>query len=175
MVFVALAEDQQMIRENVLRICADFGDDYWLARDEDGRFPEEFCLALAEAGYLGIAMPEKFGGSGLGITEAAVMVQAISGPARQMAASRPHSINVFGVHPIVRYGTDEQKQRWLPVMREDVLFCSYRRTPDWIQRASQPARYAMWGQIPHSRSKDLDDNGAGCRQDYADRPNVARQ
>ena len=60
MVF-ALTEEQQMIRENVLRICADFGDEYWLARDEDGRFPEDFCLALAEAGYLGIAMPEEFG------------------------------------------------------------------------------------------------------------------
>ena len=75
MVF-ALTEEQQMIRENVLRICADFGDDYWLARDEDGRFPEDFCLALAEAGYLGIAMPEDFGGSGLGITEAAILANS---------------------------------------------------------------------------------------------------
>ena len=53
---VSLTEEQQMIRENVLRICSDFDDDYWLARDEDGRFPEDFCLALAEAGYLGIAI-----------------------------------------------------------------------------------------------------------------------
>ena len=62
---------QQEIREAILKICARFGDDYWLARDSDGGFPHEFHKALAEAGWLGIAMPEAYGGSGLGITEAA--------------------------------------------------------------------------------------------------------
>ena len=97
-----LTEEQEMIRENVLRICADFGDDYWLARDEDGEFPEDFCRALADAGYLGIAMPEEFGGSGLGITEASVMVQAISESGAANGGVSSVSINVFGVHPIVR-------------------------------------------------------------------------
>ena len=114
MVFV-FTEEQQMIRENVLQICKDFSDDYWLARDEDGEFPEDFCLALADAGYLGIAMPEEFGGSGLGITEAAVMVQTISESGAANGGVSSVSINVFGVHPIVRYGTNEQKQRWLPL------------------------------------------------------------
>ncbi|MBG03705.1 MAG: acyl-CoA dehydrogenase [Rhodospirillaceae bacterium] len=126
-----LTEEQEMIRENVLRICADFGDDYWLARDEDGEFPEDFCRALADAGYLGIAMPEEFGGSGLGITEAAVMVQAISESGAANGGVSSVSINVFGVHPIVRYGTDEQKQRWLPpVMRRDERACFAVTEPD---------------------------------------------
>ena len=121
MVFV-FTEEQQMIRENVLQICKDFSDDYWLARDEDGEFPEDFCLALADAGYLGIAMPEEFGGSGLGITEASVMVQAISESGAANGGVSSVSINVFGVHPIVRYGTDAQKQRWLPpVMRLSLI------------------------------------------------------
>ena len=126
-----LTEEQEMIRENVLRICADFGDDYWLARDEDGEFPEDFCRALADAGYLGIAMPEEFGGSGLGITEAAVMVQAISESGAANGGVSSVSINVFGVHPIVRYGTDEQKQRWLPpVMRREERACFAVTEPD---------------------------------------------
>ncbi|MEC7396134.1 MAG: acyl-CoA dehydrogenase family protein [Pseudomonadota bacterium] len=126
-----LTEEQEMIRENVLRICADFGDDYWLARDEDGEFPEDFCRALADAGYLGIAMPEEFGGSGLGITEASVMVQAISESGAANGGVSSVSINVFGVHPIVRYGTDEQKQRWLPpVMRREERACFAVTEPD---------------------------------------------
>ena len=126
-----LTEEQQMIRDNVIRICADFGDDYWLARDEDGVFPEDFCLALAEAGYLGIAMPEEFGGGGLGITEASVMVQAISESGAANGGVSSVSINVFGVHPIVRYGTDEQKARWLPpVMRREERACFAVTEPD---------------------------------------------
>ncbi len=111
---LSLTDEQQLIRDNVLRICADFGDDYWLARDEDGVFPEDFCLALAEAGYLGIAMPEEYGGSGLGITEAALMVQAISESGAANGGVSSVSLAIFGVNPIVRYGTDEQKHRWLP-------------------------------------------------------------
>tara|TARA_B100000676_G_C18029673_1_gene817825 strand:- start:113 stop:1279 length:1167 start_codon:yes stop_codon:yes gene_type:complete len=126
-----LTEEQQMIRENVMRICADFGDDYWLARDEDGVFPEDFCLALAKAGYLGIAMPEEFGGGGLGITEASVMVQAISESGAANGGVSSVSINVFGVHPIVRYGTDEQKARWLPpVMTREERACFAVTEPD---------------------------------------------
>ena len=74
----SLTAAQQEIREAILKVCARFGDDYWLERDSDGGFPHEFHRALAEAGWLGIAMPEAYGGSGLGITEAAVMMQAVA-------------------------------------------------------------------------------------------------
>ena len=74
----ALTSEQQEIRAAVLRLCGRFGDEYWLKKDEEGGFPHEFHQAMAEAGWLGIAMPEAYGGSGLGITEAAVLMQAVA-------------------------------------------------------------------------------------------------
>ena len=69
---------QKSIRETIIAIMADFGDDYWLVADRDGRFPEEFYQAIAAGGWLGIAMPEVYGGAALGIAEAAVMMQTIA-------------------------------------------------------------------------------------------------
>ncbi len=73
-----LSPDQLEIREAVARLCERFGDDYWLRKDTEAEFPHEFHRAMAEAGWLGVAMPEEFGGSGLGITEAAVVMQAVA-------------------------------------------------------------------------------------------------
>src|SRR5690348_2474791 len=106
----SLTPAQQDIRDGVLKICARFGDDYWLARDSDGAFPHEFHKALAEAGWLGIAMPEAHGGSGLGITEAAIMMQAIAESGAGMSGASAVHMNIFGLHPVVKYGTEEQKQ-----------------------------------------------------------------
>ncbi len=66
--------EQIQIRDEVAKLCAAFGDGYWLERDDDGRFPEEFCKTIAEHGYMGIAMPVEYGGSGLGVTEAMTMM-----------------------------------------------------------------------------------------------------
>ena len=74
----SLTQDQQNIRETVLKLCSRFPDEYWLERDRDGVFPEDFFKSMVEAGWLGIALPTEYGGSGLGITEAAVMMQAIA-------------------------------------------------------------------------------------------------
>ena len=71
-----LTPEQEAIRENVERLCARFDDDYWLDRDDTGEFPADFHQAMAEAGWLGIAMPEEFGGAALGVTEAAILVDA---------------------------------------------------------------------------------------------------
>ena len=108
------SEDQRMIRDTIAKVCEPFDDQYWLERDTDGRFPDEFCDAIAEAGMLGIAMPEEYGGSGLGITEAATMVQAITETGAANAGFASIAINIFGLNPVVVFGTDEQKQRWLP-------------------------------------------------------------
>ena len=110
----SLSDEQLAIREAVGRICAAFDDDYWLERDRSGSFPDAFRTALIEGGWLGIAMPEEFGGSGLGITEAAIMMHAIARSAGAMSAASTVHINLFGPHPIVVFGTPEQKQRWLP-------------------------------------------------------------
>ena len=83
---VSLSEEQRAIRETIGRLCEDFGAEYWYERDHDGEFPEEFLRAVVEGGWLGIAMPEEYGGAGLGITEASVMMQAIAESGRPSAA-----------------------------------------------------------------------------------------
>src|SRR5258707_11233742 len=110
----AFTEDQLAIKDSVGKLCAQFDDKYWLKKDKDGGFPEDFYKAMATAGWLGIAMPEEYGGAGLGIAEAAIMMQAVaeSGAALQ-GASAVH-LNVFGPNPIVVFGTAEQKKRILP-------------------------------------------------------------
>ncbi|WP_025897062.1 acyl-CoA dehydrogenase family protein [Sneathiella glossodoripedis] len=119
---VVLTAEQQQIRDNVLRLCQNFDDDYWLARDTDGKFPEDFCQAIVDQGYMGIAMPEDYGGSGLGITEAAVLAQAITESGAANAGFAALIIGIFGLNPVVVFGTEEQKRKWLPpiIRREDV-------------------------------------------------------
>lgn len=109
-----LTPAQQEIREAVLKFCARFGDDYWLAKDRDGGFPQDFHRAMADAGWLGIAMPEAYGGAGLGITEAAVMLQAVAESGAAFSGASALHMNIFGLNPVVVFGTEEQKQRFLP-------------------------------------------------------------
>ena len=110
----AFTEDQQNIREAVLRQCSQFSDEYWLERDRSGEFPVEFHKAMAEAGWLGIAMPESVGGAGLGITEAAVMMQAVAEAGGGMTAASSIHGPVFGLEPVILFGTEEQQQRMIP-------------------------------------------------------------
>jgi acyl-CoA dehydrogenase len=120
----SFSEQQLQIRDSIEKLCRPFDDQYWLDRDTDGRFPEDFCMALAKDGWLGIAMPEGVGGSGLGISEAAVMVQTISASGAANGGVSSVSIPLFGVNPINIYGTEEQKQRMLPpVIRRDDIPC----------------------------------------------------
>jgi acyl-CoA dehydrogenase len=110
----SLTEDQQAIRDAVARTCADFDLDYWLERDREGGFPLDFHAALARDGWLGIAMPQEYGGAGLGITEAAVMMQTIAASGAGMSGASAVHMNIFSLNPVVVYGTAAQKQRWLP-------------------------------------------------------------
>ncbi len=114
----SLTSDQQAVCDAVQKICAGFDDDYWLARDKSGDFPEDFYRAIADGGWLGIAMPEEYGGAGLGVTEAALMMHTVAGSSGAMSAASAIHLNIFGPHPIVVFGTDEQKQRWLPDLIE---------------------------------------------------------
>jgi acyl-CoA dehydrogenase len=107
-------DERRAIREGVRAVVTQFGDDYWLARDEDGEFPRAFHRAMAEGGWLGITMPEEFGGAGLGVTEAAIMMHEVASHGGGMAAASSVHINLFGPHPIVVKGTSEQKARWVP-------------------------------------------------------------
>src|SRR5213082_3163616 len=113
MTFVLTAE-QLEIREAVARLCQRFGDDYWLKKDNEGGFPHEFHQAMAEAGWLGVAMPEEYGGSGLGITEAALVMQAVAQSGAGFSGASAVHMNIFGLHPVVVFGSNEQKRRFLP-------------------------------------------------------------
>jgi len=113
-----LSAEQAQIREEVLRICARFDETYWLDRDRSGVFPEDFYAAMAAGNWLGIAMPEEYGGAGLGITEAAIMMQAVAESGACMSGASAIHINIFGLNPVVVYGTEEQKRRMLPPLIE---------------------------------------------------------
>ncbi len=120
-----LSDTQAAIRDGVAGLCARFDDAWWLARDEAASFPHEFYDAVAEAGFLGICIPEEYGGSGLGITEAAIMMETISASGAGMSGASAVHMNIFGLNPVVVFGTAEQKARALPPLvagREKACF-----------------------------------------------------
>jgi acyl-CoA dehydrogenase len=127
----SLTEDQQSIRENVLKLCARFGDDYWLARDRDGEYPEAFKQAMADGGWTGLTLPVEHGGAGLGITEGAVMMQAIAESGAGMSGASAIHSNIFAPKMIDKFGTDEQKARMLPpIIRGEVISAFAVTEPD---------------------------------------------
>ncbi|MCC2659195.1 MAG: putative acyl-CoA dehydrogenase, partial [Panacagrimonas sp.] len=96
-----LSEDQQSIREAVQKICERFPESYWLERDRDGVFPHDFYDAMGQAGWLGTAIPEEYGGSGLGVTEAAIVMQTVAESGACMSGASSIHINMFGLLPVV--------------------------------------------------------------------------
>lgn len=108
------ADEHLQIRDAIERICAPFDADYWLRKDRDGGFPDDFHQALARSGWLGIAMPPDYGGAGLGISEAAWMMHTIAATGAGFSGASAVHMNIFGLHPVVVFGSHEQKQRWLP-------------------------------------------------------------
>jgi acyl-CoA dehydrogenase len=111
---LAVTPDQVEISTAIRSLCDKFDDDYWAEKDRNHQFPYEFAKAIAEAGWLGIAMPTEFGGAGLGVTEAAIMMQEIGRSAGVFAACSTVHINIFGLHSIVKHGTAKQRAAWLP-------------------------------------------------------------
>jgi acyl-CoA dehydrogenase len=121
----ALTANQEAIRDAIEKVCSDFDDAYWLEKDREGGFPHDFHKAMAEAGWLGICIPEQFGGSGLGVLEAAMMMRTIAESGAGMSGASAVHINVFGLNPVVVFGTDDQRKRMLPPMidgREKACF-----------------------------------------------------
>ena len=109
-----LNENEQTIRATTLKLASEFNDDYWLEKDKVGGFPEDFYSKFAEDGWLGIAMPEKYGGAGLGITEASLMMQAVAESGAGMSGASALHMNIFGLKPVEIFGNEEQRQRFLP-------------------------------------------------------------
>ena len=109
-----LTEERKALVAGVEALCAQYPNDYWLARDRDGEYPHAFHKDLAEAGWLGIAMPEEHGGSGLGMTEAALMMGTISRSGAGFSGASAVHMNIFGLNPVVVFGTPEQRAKALP-------------------------------------------------------------
>ena len=127
---IDLNPDQIAIRDGVAAVCSRFPDEYWAECDRTEHFPQEFHRAMAADGWLGVTMPEEYGGAGLGVTEAAIVMQTVAYHGAQTAASSIH-INMFGPHPVVVHGTPEQKAEWLPpLVRGEDQVCFGVTEPD---------------------------------------------
>ncbi|MCY1195025.1 Acyl-CoA dehydrogenase fadE12 [compost metagenome] len=125
-----LDANHRAIEDGVTAVCKRFGDDYWAECDRTERFPTEFHRAMAADGWLGVTMPEEFGGAGLGVTEAAIVMNTVAKHGAQTAASSIH-INMFGPHPVVVHGSAEQKAQWLPrLVRGEDQVCFGVTEPD---------------------------------------------
>lgn len=111
---IELSEDQRALVQAIESVCQQFDDEYWLARDQDGVYPHDFHKALADGGWLGIAMPEQYGGAGLGMMEAAWMMHTISRTGAGFSGASAVHMNIFGLNPVVVFGNDEQRARFLP-------------------------------------------------------------
>lgn len=110
---ITFSEDQEAIRDSVRKVCDQFDDEYWSHCDQEKTFPFEFHKAMADAGWLGITMPEEFGGANLGVTEAAIMMHEVASSAGGYSAASTLHLNIFGPHAVVVHGTQEQKERML--------------------------------------------------------------
>jgi|KBSSwiStaDraftv2_1062776.scaffolds.fasta_scaffold01636_2 acyl-CoA dehydrogenase len=109
-----LSEDLERIRVGVARVCASFPAEYWRKADETGCFPQAFVDSMTAGGWLGVAMPVELGGSGLGLTEAAVMMQAVAESGAGFSGASAMHLNIFGPMPLVKFGSTNQKQRHIP-------------------------------------------------------------
>lgn len=109
-----ITEEQQLIRDAVRKACAAFPDEYWAEKDSAHEFPWEFYNAMAQAGWIGIAIPEAYGGSGRGITEASLVLEEVAASGAAMNGATALHLSVFGMHPVVNHGSEEMKQRYLP-------------------------------------------------------------
>ena len=151
----SLSDEQLAIQRAVQDTVARYNDDYWLQRDREGGFPEDFYRSMAEAGWLGIAMPTEHGGAGLGILEAALMMEAVSGSGAGLSGASAIHMNVFGLHPVVVHGSPAQKARWLPpIIQGEQKACFGVTEPDAglntlklrTQAVRQGDRYVVHGQ-----------------------------
>ena len=120
-----LSEEQLLIRESVVKLCADFPDDYWSKKDTEHEFPWDFYEAMAEAGWRGIAIPEAYGGSGRGITEASLVLEEVAASGAAMNGATSLHLSIFGMHPVVKYGSEEMKQKYLPRVAKGDLHVAF--------------------------------------------------
>jgi acyl-CoA dehydrogenase len=126
----SLPDDLVSIQESAARITAAYDDDYWLDHDEHKKFPWSFYNAFAEAGWMGVVIPEKYGGAGLGIVEAATLLREVAGSAGAMNAASALHLSIFGMGPVIHHGSESMKERYLPPTATGELHVSFGVTED---------------------------------------------
>ena len=109
-----LDDDQRLIAEAVRGVCSAFDDDYWAHCDHEHEFPWDFYPRMAEGGWVGIALPEEYGGGGRGITDAAVVLHEVAASGAAMNGCSALHLTVFGLNPVVKFGNDRLKAEFLP-------------------------------------------------------------
>ncbi len=102
------------VENAVAGVCRRFPDEYWRARDDAHEFPWDFYNAMAEAGWVGVAIPEEYGGGGGGITEAAVVLQTVAASGAAMNGATALHLSIFGINPVLKHGSDAMRQKYLP-------------------------------------------------------------
>ena len=138
-----LSEEHEEIRQQVRALCSRFPDEYWRERDETGEFPWDFYQAIADGGWLGVTIPPEYGGSGLGITEAAIVMQTVAECGGGTQACSAIHLGIFGLEPLIKYGTEEAKQQYLPPILSGELHVSFAVTePDAGTNTTQISTFA---------------------------------
>ncbi|NQV70814.1 MAG: acyl-CoA/acyl-ACP dehydrogenase [Pseudohongiella sp.] len=107
-------EEHRLIRESVHKLCQGFPDAYWEQHDREGQFPDDFFAEMAAAGWIGIAMPEQYGGAGRGIQEAAIVLEEVAASGAAMNGATSVHLSIFGMHPVVKHGSEAMRKKYLP-------------------------------------------------------------
>ncbi len=130
-----LTQDQRVLRDAVRELCASFGDAYWRELDAGRAYPDAFIRALTEAGYLAALIPEKYGGAGLGIAEACIILEEVNRSGGNAAACHAQ---MYIMGTVLRHGSEEQKQRYLPRSRAGSCGCKRSASPNPTPEAIRP-------------------------------------
>ena len=118
-------DEHRLIRESVIKLCSEFSDDYWEEKDRETSFPFEFFDAMARAGWIGIAMPEEYGGAGKGIQEAAIVLEEVAASGAAMNGATPLHLSIFGMHPVVKHGSSEMREKYLADVAKGKLHVAF--------------------------------------------------
>lgn len=113
------------VRDAVAQLCTRFPDEYWADCEADHRFPWEFYRAMAEAGWIGVAIPEQYGGGGQGIGMAAAVLEEVAASGACMNGASAVHLSIFGMHPVVMHGSEEMKERFLPKVADGSLHVAF--------------------------------------------------
>ena len=125
MIEMMSAEDEREIRTSLRQVLSNFPDEYWMRHDLDHEFPWDFHQAMAQAGWLGMCIPEKYGGGGAGVQQAALLLEEVTGSGGALNAGTTVQVPLFGLEPIVKYGSEEQRERFLRPAAEGNLQVSF--------------------------------------------------